>query len=78
MPTDNYDVKILDQNDIDVLQGVGLNRDFVASEDAAIVYSGTSVQPYVDESDTLTLQITNNLVNSAVVTVLLYYLGDRP
>ena len=60
---------------MDVLQGVGLNRDLVVSEDAAIVYSGTSGQPYVDESDTLTLDVRGNLVASAEATVAIYWRG---
>ena len=72
-PTDNYDITLVDGNGLDVLQGVGANRDTATTEAAAIVFSGTSVHPVVDESDTLTLTITNNAVNSATITVTLVY-----
>lgn len=72
-PTDNYDIRILDQHGLDVLQGVGANRDLMVSEEAAIVYSGTSLHPRVDLSDTLTLAIANNVVASAVIVIDLYY-----
>ncbi|MGE0460904.1 MAG: hypothetical protein AB7Q16_06005 [Vicinamibacterales bacterium] len=72
-PTDNYDITLVDGNGLDVLQGVGANRDTAVTEAAAIVFSGTSVHPVVDESDTLTLTIANNIVNSATLTVTLVY-----
>lgn len=72
-PTDNYDITITDQNGIDVLQGVGANRDTLNSEEAAIVYSGTNVQPCVSFGDTLTLNVSGNSVNSAVTVIDLYY-----
>jgi len=72
-PTDNYDVAILDQNGLDVLQGLGANRDMAASEVAPIIYAGTSLHPYVDETDALTLVISNNLVPSAQVVIELTY-----
>ena len=37
------------------------------------MYSGTSLHPTVDESDTLTLKIANNSVNSATTVIELYY-----
>jgi len=43
------------------------------SEEAAIVYSGTSLHPRVDYTDTLTLELTNNVVASAVMVIDLYY-----
>jgi hypothetical protein len=72
-PTDNYDIAITDALGLDVLQGAGQNRDTVTTESAAIVFASTSVNPVVDESDTLTLAITNNAVNSATITIVLYY-----
>lgn len=72
-PTDNYDVALLNQFGVDVLQGVGANRDQWANEEAAIVYSGTISHPVIDAADTLTLQITNNVVLGAVITIDLYY-----
>ncbi len=73
-PTDNYDITIEDQNAIDVLQGVGANRDITNSERANIVYSGGIDHPYVAMSDVLTLKIANNAVNSAAVVIELVYL----
>jgi hypothetical protein len=72
-PTDNYDIAITDAEGLDVLQGVGANRDTANTEMAAVIFASTSVNPVVDESDTLTLAITNNSVNSATITVVLYY-----
>lgn len=72
-PTDNYDITLVDGNGLDVLQGVGANRDTTNTEAAAIVFAGTSINPVVDETDTLTLTIANNLVNSATLTVTLVY-----
>lgn len=72
-PTDNYDLVLNDQNGADVLQGVGANRDTTNTETAVIVYSGTGTHPAVDDSDTLTLVITNNSVNSAITVIDIYY-----
>ncbi len=72
-PTDNYDIAITDAEGLDVLQGAGQNRDTANTEMAAIVFASTSVHPAVDESDTLTLAITNNAVNSATITIVVYY-----
>lgn len=72
-PTDNYDVTVVDQHGHDVLEAVGGNRDTLNTEKVPIVYSGTAIHPVVDEADTLTLNIDNNAVNSAVVVIELYY-----
>lgn len=72
-PTDNYDVTIEDQYGHDVLEGVGANRHTTNTQKVPVVYSGTSLHPTVDESDTLTLKIANNSVNSATTTIVLYY-----
>lgn len=56
-----------------MLQGLGMNRDTVASEETVLVYSSTSLHPYVDDSDTLTLYVDNQFTASAKVTVDLYY-----
>lgn len=75
-PTANYDITLVDQYGHDVLEGVGANRSASAKEKVPIVYSGTGLNPPVDELDTLTLTIANNSVNSAGVTVaVLYALG---
>lgn len=72
-PTANYDITVVDQFSYDVLEGVGANRSASAAQKAAIVYSGTGTHPPVDEGDTLTLKVANNSVNSALVTITLYY-----
>lgn len=72
-PTDNYDVVLNDQHGADVLQGVGANRHTSNTQEVAIVYSGTGTHPSVDESDTLTLAVTGNSVNSAVTVIDVYY-----
>lgn len=72
-PTANYDIVLNDQHGHDVLQGVGANRHTTNTESVAIVYSGTGTHPCVAESDTLTLAITNNAVNSAITVVDVYY-----
>lgn len=72
-PQDNYDVTLLNQHGTDVLQGVGANRDTTTTEQANIVLSGTGTHPTVDESDTLTLTIANNNVNSAQTVIEIAY-----
>lgn len=72
-PTANYDITIVDQNGIDVLQGVGANRHTTSSERANIVYSGGLDHPYVTIDDVLTLNIDNNSVNSAGIVIELVY-----
>ena len=70
-PQDNYDITVTDSGGADLLLGVGANRDTANTEVAVIatngahsVYAGTA---------TLTLNITNNNVNSAVIVIKLYY-----
>lgn len=76
-PTDNYDITLVTAAGLDVLQGVGANRDTANTEAAAIVFSGTAINPVVDETDTLTLTIANSSVNSAGITItLIYALGS--
>lgn len=75
-PTNLYDIALDDAEGHDVLEGAGANRSATLTEKANIVFSGTSVNPPVAKSDVLTLKITNNSVNSAVVVVKLYYEGD--
>jgi hypothetical protein len=72
-PTTLYDITLLDQYGHDVLEGVGANRSASAAEKVPIVYSGTGTHPPIDEADTLTLTFANNSVNSAALTVVLYY-----
>lgn len=72
-PTANYDITLVNQHGYDVLQGVGANRHTSNTETAVVVYSGTGTHPCVDDSDTLTLTIANNAVNSATIAIELYY-----
>ncbi len=72
-PTANYDITLVDQFSYDVLEGVGANRSASAAQKVPIVYSGTGTFPPVDEGDALTLTVLNNSVNSALVTITLYY-----
>lgn len=64
---------MVDQNGIDVLQGLGANRDAAASEETVLVYASTSLHPYVDETDSLTLVIDNHFAPSAKMTIDLYF-----
>jgi len=72
-PQSNYDITIEDEHGHDVLEGVAANRHATNTEKAAIVFSGTSIHPVVTESDTLTLKIGGNNVNSAETVITLYY-----
>lgn len=56
-----------------MLEGVGANRSALATEHAPIVYSGTSINPCIDETNTLTLVVANQAVPSAQITIDLYY-----
>lgn len=67
-PTDNYDVTLVDGDGLDRLGGVGANRDTTTSERVAI-----SGAPACAFGETLTLNIDNNSVNSAIVVVTLIY-----
>ena len=62
-----------DQSGHDLLEGVGTDRDNAATQQAVIVYAGTSLHPVVDETDVLTLSIDNNAVVSAQIEIALYY-----
>lgn len=72
-PTDNYDITLVDAESVDRLQGVGANRDTANTEQAGIVFSGTSLHVPVVYSDTLTLTIANTSVNDATTEVFIYY-----
>ena len=72
-PTDNYDITIEDAGGHDVLEGVGTNRDTLNTEKANIVFTGTGTTGVVDDTDVLTLKISGNSVNSAIVDITLMY-----
>ena len=70
-PQANYDIALTEGGGADLLLGVGANRHTSSSEVAVIesngahgVYAGT---------DTLTIAISNNNVNSAGITIKIYY-----
>ncbi len=67
-PTDNYDITLVDQDGLDRLNGAGADRDTTTSERATV--SGASAV-YLGEP--LLLTLTNNIVNSAVTVVTIYY-----
>ena len=75
-PTDDYDIVITDSEGHDVLQGVGADRDATSTEFISIGISWNSLLNHpIAASDVLTLALTNNSVNSAVVVLKLYYEG---
>lgn len=72
-PTASYDITLIDQGGYDVLEGVGVDRSSLKTEHKPILYSATSVNPCIDDSDTLTLHVDNNSVPSASILIDLYY-----
>lgn len=63
-PTDNYDIVINNSLGLDVLGGTGANRDTSTTENAV----PTAPLPI---SGALTFALTNNSVNSAVITIVI-------
>ena len=70
-PQDNYDITITDSGGADMLLGVAANRD-TANTEVAIVESN-GAHSVVAATDSLTLNITNNNVNSAGIVIKLYW-----
>jgi hypothetical protein len=70
-PTDNYDITIVDADEVDVAGSLLLNRDTSTSE---IVYLGSVGYPIA--SGTWTWTMTNNSVNSAVVVAKLVFVAN--
>ena len=70
-PQDNYDITVTDSVGADLLLGVGANRDTSNTEVAIVESNGAN--SVVAETDTLTLTITNNNVNSAGIVIKLYW-----
>lgn len=64
---------ITDQTGHDVLEGVGLNRSATQSQHAPIVYAGTEIHPVIDETDSLTFAVGDNLAPSAEIQVVIYF-----
>lgn len=72
-PQDNYDITLVDQNGVDRLYGVGLNRHTSNSQAVAIIHASTSLNPIVHSSDALVLTIANNNVNGAIAVIEIFY-----
>jgi len=70
-PQANYDVTVTEAGGADLLLGVGANR-HTSSSEVAIIESNGAYAVYAG-TDTLTLNITNNNVNSAGITIKIYY-----
>ena len=70
-PQANYDIALTEGGGADLLLGVGANRHTSNSEVAIIESNGA--HPVYAGTDTLTLALTNNNVNSALVTIKLYF-----
>ena len=70
-PQDNYDITLTDSGGADLLLGGGANRDTANTEVAVINTNGA--HPVYAGTDTLTLNITNNNVNSAGIVIKVYF-----
>ena len=70
-PQANYDIAITEGGGADLLLGVGANRHTSSSEVAVIESNGTHA--VYSGTDTLTIAITNNNVNSAGISIKIYY-----
>ncbi len=76
-PTDNYDIVLNDADGHDVLEGKGANRDTANTEKVQVVDVAEGRYPPVAAGDTLSLVITNSTVNSAVIVIKIYFLGQK-
>jgi hypothetical protein len=76
-PTANYDIAFGDPEDtaLDAFDGALQNRATATTEQKAVVLSGATEPVFLD--GTYQLQITNNLVNSATGTIILYLVDHR-
>ena len=72
-PTANYDITLVSGIGDDRLQGVGANRHTTNTESAPVVYSGSTVHPWVDGDEVITFTLAGNAVNSADGLAVLYY-----
>ena len=70
-PQANYDITVTEAGGADLLLGVGANRHTSSSEVAIIESNGASA--VYAGTDTLTLNIANNNVNSAGISIKIYY-----
>jgi hypothetical protein len=72
-PTNGYSLTVTDASGHDCLEGVGAARSSTLSQKVPIFFSGTDTFPPIALADVLTLNITGNAVNSAAITVVLYF-----
>jgi len=72
-PTDNYDFVINNQYSTDVLGGRCADRDTADSEEVELWDNEPTGQITITTLDALSIIISNNSVNSAVVVIRLYY-----
>lgn len=70
-PTDNYDITLEDADGLDILGGAGADRDASATEKVMPKINGIEAPVPIDGP--LTLKITNNSVNSAVISIKFYF-----
>jgi hypothetical protein len=70
-PTDNTDLTITDENDLDILAGVGANLIDNATKNLYVIGTTSSAIIIGD----ITINIDNNLVDSAVTNVILTLIG---
>jgi len=70
-PQANYDIALTEGGGADLLLGVGANR-HTSNSEVAIIESNGAHAVYAG-TDTLTLALTNNNVNSATVVIKLYF-----
>jgi len=73
-PTASYDITLVDDEGLDVLQGAGADRHNTNTEMAAIAL-GTYFHPPVTRDQTLALTISGNSVASAKTKIIIYYLN---
>ena len=74
-PTNLYDLTLPNENGIDILQGLGANLLIATTERKAVVLSGTEIHPAVAKTNTLTVTLVNNSVNSGKTVIKLYIEG---
>ena len=75
-PTDNYDITIVDEYGSDIFGATLTNRDTTNTEEATPLIGGTSYGSRLVTGD-LTFTLTNNSVNEAVGTCILYFVLDK-
>lgn len=72
-PTNLYDITLVDDEGADRLQGVGADRLTATTESVPIVFAASTIHPWVDGDETMTLTFANQAVHSALLRVILYY-----